>query len=138
MATVDRAHWAKRLLDAIDAPVSDHNKYALVAWQTAEGTDARFNPLATTRKMPGSTNFNRVGVQDYTDLLSGVKATQLTLSESGHNYEPIVASLRANRAAADTLEAVRNSAWGTGALALQVLPWVKKEYDFYGGKPIGQ
>lgn len=134
----DRGHWARQLLAAIGAPATWHNRYAVVAWETAEGTTAKFNPLATTKLMPGSTPFNTTGVQNYTSLESGVLATASTLKESGHGYEPILKHLRANDAAHLTLEAVKDSAWGTGALALKILPDVKQDYQTYASKEIGQ
>lgn len=135
---VDRGHWARRLLKEIGAPATRHNRYALVAWESAEGTTARFNPLATTRLMPGSTDFNSTHVKNYATVEDGVKATALTLEEAGHNYEPILKHLRENAPAAKTLEAVAASAWGTGALALRILPDVKKSYEAYAAHPIGQ
>lgn len=138
MATVDRGHFAKRLLDALDAPHSQRNLNALVAWQSAEGTRARYNPLATTRQMPGATDFNTTHVKNYKTVKDGVEATKLTLLESGHGYEGIVKGLRENKPAKVTLEAVKNSSWGTGVLALEILPDVKEDYASYAGKPIGQ
>lgn len=138
MATVTRGGFAKRLCDAFGLPATQRRLNALVAWQAAEGTKARFNPLATTRSMPGATNFNRVGVKDYPDLKTGVEATRLTLRESGHGYDLIVTRFEINAAAKQILEAVAGSHWGTGELALQVLPYVKDDYDRYAGVAIGQ
>jgi hypothetical protein len=111
---------------------------ALVAWETAEGTAAKFNPLATTRKAQGSYSYNSVGVQNYASLGSGISATWLTLEEKGFGYEAIVNAITNNLPAKDILEAVAASAWGTGWLALQVLPYVKANYDNYAARPIGQ
>jgi hypothetical protein len=138
MAVVTRAGFAKRVLNALDAPVSQRNLNAMVAWETAEGTTAKFNALATTKRMPGSWSFNSVGVQNFPDLPTGVEATFLTMLEDGHGYEPIVARLRSSAPAKSTLAAVEASAWGTGGLALRVLPQVKRDFDQYGNRPIGQ
>ena len=142
MAVVTRGAFAKRLCNAFGVEASQRRLNALVAWQAAEGTNAKFNPLATTRKQPGSTYFNHlsedVGVQNYTSLGSGVAATQATLQEHGHGYESIVQALADNDPAKDILQAVANSAWGTGWLALSVLPFVKSNYEAYSSKPIGQ
>lgn len=138
MATVTRGSWAKRLCNAYDLEASQRRLNALVAWETAEGTSAKFNPLATTLRMKGSTKFNSVGVQDYPDLQTGLKATKQTLAEDGHGYENIRYALIGNLPAKTILECVAESAWGTGALALLVLPYVKENYDRYADKPIGQ
>lgn len=139
MATVTREAFAKHLCEALALKPTKVRMNALVAWISAEGTSARFNPLATTKRMTGSTNFNKVGVQEYPDLRTGVEATFQTLSEHhGQGYELIVERLKVGTAAREILEAVADSGWGTGWLALQVLPYVKKSYSLYANKPIGQ
>jgi hypothetical protein len=68
----------------------------LVAWSRKENTRARWNPLATTLRKPGSTDFNLVeagvAVQDYPDRTTGIEATAETLS-LGH-YLAIIKMLR--------------------------------------------
>ena len=137
MSIVTRGAWAKRLTNVYDLPFTDHRRFAIVSWETAEGTSAKYNPLATTKNMPGSTHFNSVGVRNYPSLATGIKATQLTLAEHGHGYESILAAIKANASAKEILEAVAASAWGTGWLALQVLPYVKDNYENYALRPIG-
>ena len=51
----------------------------LRAWAACEGGDARWNPMNTTLRLPGSTSYNRAGVQHYLDALHGLSATLLTL-----------------------------------------------------------
>lgn len=138
MAVVTRGAWAKRLCDAYDLHLTDHRKYAIVSWETAEGTMAKYNPLATTLFMPGCTFFNLVGVKNYPNLKSGITATVRTLAESGHGYEGILAALHANASALEILSAVSDSDWGTGVLAEAVLPYVKADYELYANRPIGQ
>lgn len=142
MAQILRIDWAKSFCDELGAPRDKHNLWALVAWQAAEGgaNGAKFNPLNTTRRMPGSTSFNWVGVQDYLTEKDGLVATRETLEESDpdFNYAPILHHLRAADQAAETLKAVRASVWGTGALALRILPDVKRHWDEYKSVPIGQ
>lgn len=139
MAIVTRAGFAKRLCNAFELEASQRRLNALVAWQTAEGTAAKFNPLATTKPKTGATNFNSVGVKNYPDLKTGVAATKETLEEHhGQNYEPIVQRLTDNAPAKEILEAVADSAWGTGLLALSVLPYVKADFERYADQPIGQ
>ena len=51
------------------------------AWQQAEGTNAKYNPLATTKNInaSGQTDFNSVGVKNYPTEDDGVAATVATL-----------------------------------------------------------
>lgn len=119
--TVTREQWAKRLLERADWPVSRNNLRALVAWTSAEGTKAKWNPLATTQPMAGATDFNSVGVKNYPSLESGLEATLKTLAYTDLGYGRIRKRLKENAPAYRTLRAVEKSAWGTGGLALRVL-----------------
>ncbi len=72
--------WAQRFLAHIGAPTCRHNVVVVVAWQANEFTQARWNPLATTHRMAGSTSFNDVGVQNYVSLTQGLRASAETLT----------------------------------------------------------
>lgn len=84
------------LLQALNAPVSPANEKSMFSWIAHEfpwPPHAKFNPMATTLKMPGSTNFNSVGpVQNYTSWQQGIEANAKTILHSG--YPTIVADLR--------------------------------------------
>jgi len=138
---VTREEFARRLLDEIDAPVTQRNLWALVSWMQAEGSVAKFNPLATTQEMPGATNFNSVGVKHYKTLEQGVEATAKTLNYGAdrglYGYKPIRRRLRRNAWAYWTLRAVEGSIWGTGGLALRCLRGTKNHWDNYRNLPIG-
>ena len=56
-------------------PSSDMVRW-LVAWQQAEGTQAAYNPLATSQAMAGATVFNSHGVKEYVSYSDGVKRQQ--------------------------------------------------------------
>jgi len=115
MADITRGGFAKRLCNAYDLSASQRRINALVAWQTAEGTTARFNPLATTLKRPGSTDYNTTHVQNYANLSQGLEATRHTLDFTpGYGYEHIVSAIIAGAPAHDILLAVAQSGWGTG------------------------
>jgi hypothetical protein len=145
---VTRGDFLEGLLRFLDYPVTRHNRVALVSWITAEGgpslddsfdpEQARFNPLNTTQPMPGATAFNSVGVRNYVSLAQGIEATAKTLLFDGHGYRAIRRHLRRNHHPARTLRAVERSDWGTGGLALRVLPGVRDHYSQYAAKPIGQ
>lgn len=137
---VTRLQWADSFLKWIDAPVTDRNRRAVVAWVTAEGTTAKWNPLATTQPMPDSWSFNHVGVQNYVTWNQGLDATLKTLNYRNLGYEAILARLRNNRRPWFTLRAVESSAWGTGGLAPKVLrSWVghRERYQQAASQPIG-
>lgn len=101
----------------------------------AEGGNALWNPLNTTQRMTGSWDYNSVGVQNYVDFDSGFAATVKTIKQTNaaFGYTAIVSRLRANARPARTLHAVERSSWGTGGLALKVLPFVKEDYWRYAG-----
>lgn len=135
---ITREQWAKDFCHKIGAPSKgkngqEHNLWALVAWQAAEGgpNGAKFNPLNTTQREPGSTSFNHVGVQEYLSLKSGLEATATTIEQIDlHlNYGPILAAMRADATALETLEALKKSSWGTGSGALKILHDVKRFWD---------
>src|SRR5205823_14688638 len=106
--------WAEKFLPAISAPVSQNNLVAMVAWQSAEGTMASWNPLATTYDMPGATDFNSVGVKNYTSVAQGVQAVVRTLENPGHGYEAIVGNLQAAADPMVTAGAINASDWCHG------------------------
>lgn len=92
--------WAQAVLDGIGAP-SDPSSEAgarniafLEAWKKAEGTSARYNPLATTLVVGGSTTLagNGPGVQEYAKPADGVAATVRTLLAG---YPHVLGALRA-------------------------------------------
>ncbi len=82
----------------------------VVAWQGAEGTAARFNPLATTQDWPGATCFNSVCVRNYQTYEDGIQATLKTLANGF--YPRTLAGLQTNEPILDDDEL---RTWGTGA-----------------------
>lgn len=88
-----------------------NNFVSLVGWMNGEGTEAKYNPFATTRLAPGATDFNSSHVRNYPDLHTGVKATVDTMHNG--NYEAILKEIRRCQASFYTLSAVRDSPWGT-------------------------
>jgi hypothetical protein len=137
---VTRIEWAKAFLKWADLPVTKHNCWALVAWESAEGGSAKWNPLNTTQRWSGSTDYNSVGVQNYKTQEDGLNATLKTIKQTQGflGYGPIVAALARDALAHDTLTMVEHSAWGTGGLALRILHDVKTYWQHYSTQPIGQ
>jgi hypothetical protein len=113
-------NFGRDLLKSLGAPVTAENLRFIDAWTKAEGTKARFNPLATTRNAPGATAFNSVGVRNFPSYRVGVEKTRDTLL-NGY-YDPIVSLMRSGKATArDMASAVAESPWGTGSGVLRVL-----------------
>ena len=107
--------FAVVLLRALGDPVTPQNTQAIVAWCQREGGGwgnvARFNPLNTSMKMPGSHAINGDGVQSYTSWNEGLTATVATLH--GGSYRGILAALRAGSSVGAVESAVAASPWGT-------------------------
>jgi len=127
--------WAPLFLPRLGAPTCRNNLVLVVAWEATEYTMARFNPLATSYVMPGSTLFNSA-VRNYVSLDQGITATVLTLesTNAAFNYAPIVRNLRACADPLVTADAINHSAYCTctGSYPLTYLvPFVETNYDFY-------
>ncbi|HEX6844197.1 MAG TPA: hypothetical protein VF235_03685 [Actinomycetota bacterium] len=134
---VTYGRWAELFLRVMGAPVCRDNLVAVVAWQVAESTQAAWNPLATTHRMSGSTDFNSVGVQNFASLVQGLRATKETI-EFGwevYGYGAIVGSLRACEAPMTTAAAINASSWCPGCVGgqyvLNVVPRVAEDLDAY-------
>jgi hypothetical protein len=126
-----------RIVPADDgAPSCRSNLVALVAWQYSEFTQAAWNPLADTLPMPGSTDFNSIGVQDYVSLGQGLQAVRHTLTNGPSlGYPAIVSALRDCAHAMTTGRAINASAWCRGCAGGQyvtgVIARVEGNYDLY-------
>ncbi len=112
MSNVDRSYY-DQVLAGIGAPDSPNNLKYLVAWQLAEGGTATNNAFNTTQGEPGSSDYNSVGVKNYPDAATGIRATIKTLL-NGH-YPHIVADLQADADPMTTASELGDlSTWGTG------------------------
>jgi hypothetical protein len=117
---VDPVQWAKDFLNKINMPVTSENMRLMVAWQKAEGTKARFNPLATTQGgFAGSTKFNSVGVKNFATYQDGIDANAKVIRNG--LYENVLAALRKGTSAEEVAQAIAASPWGTGHLVEKVL-----------------
>jgi uncharacterized coiled-coil protein SlyX len=129
--------WADMLLKILGAPTCRQNQVLVVAWQVQEFTQAAWNPLATTHRMPGSTSFNSVGVQNFVSLAQGLQATKETIEHgwSVYGYGAIVSSLRACASALATAHAIAASSWCPGCLGgnyvVGVVPRVEADFETY-------
>jgi hypothetical protein len=120
--------FGKAVLRGIGAPYTVQNDLFLRAWAVSEDggpnhIGAQWNPFNTTRKMPGSTDFNvndGYPVQNYPTWGIGVAATVQSLLNG--RYGNLVGCLRAgNTPALTTAKALAASPWGTGILVARVI-----------------
>lgn len=119
-----RRDFANAFLPRILAPITDNNLTLMAAWMAGEGTAARYNPLATTNRMPGSTDFNRNNgypVQNYKSFEDGIAANTKAILQNAHGYPAIVSALRQSLDPKVAASAIAHSAWGTGQNVLRVL-----------------
>lgn len=120
-----RGDYLAELLHLYRWERTEHRVRAFAAWMQAEGNGGRFNPMNTTHTMPGSTDFNSVGVQNYVSLKQGAEAFKITLGYGAehhlYGYDKIFHRLAVNASAGNILDAVAASSWGTGEGALHVL-----------------
>ncbi|GIU88537.1 MAG: hypothetical protein KatS3mg009_3052 [Acidimicrobiia bacterium] len=119
-AGVDPVRWAHDFLERLGMPRTAENVRAVVAWQQAEGTRARFNPLATTQGgFEGATRFNSVGVKNYASYEDGLAANVRAITNG--RYGAILDALRRGDSAMAVAEAIRSSPWGSGDLVVRIL-----------------
>lgn len=136
--TVTRAQWCSAFgLAAGPKTISftKTNQLALCAWMAGERAPdiaeggALWNPLNSTLKTPGSTEYNKVGVQNYPSLEVGIHATLAVLMQPTlGDYGPIRAWLASGSCMCETLYAVTDSGWGTFHHP-DGTPWSKEEVD---------
>jgi predicted nucleic acid-binding Zn-ribbon protein len=134
---VPYGRWAGLFLSMFDAPTCRNNIVVVVAWQVAESTQAAWNPLATTHRMEGSTDFNSVGVQDFVSLEQGLLATRETIVNGWdvYRYGAIARSLRGCADPMATALAINASSWCPGCVGgqyvLNVVPRVDEDLAAY-------
>jgi len=90
-----RGAWSRDFLVALGNPNPSAKTVNLVsAWTKAEGTDAKFNPLATTLDYGTNTKFNSVGVRNYQTRQQGIEATAITLRGKWTGYSKTLQGLQ--------------------------------------------
>lgn len=94
MAKVNDLFYAK-VLQYMGVLPTTNNVTFLKTWQSFEGGNAKNNPLNTTYKLTGATNYNTAGVKNYETDNDGIKATTKTLLLN--YYKPIVKGLKENQ-----------------------------------------
>jgi hypothetical protein len=111
------------ILNNIGAPITKENLKFLAAWRQAEGGTASNNPFNTTYKLDADskkTDYNSVGVKNYTNKTYGIAATTKTLKLP--YYKNIVKGLQNNIGAKNIANNTNElKTWGTGAGVARVL-----------------
>ena len=106
----------RAILVRIGAPQTNQNISSMTAWirheQASWPPAAKFNPMNTTLFEPGSTNFNSVGVKNYTSWAQGIEATAQTLTGG---YPCIVARFRSGAGVCGTGCFGDFKKWSTGS-----------------------
>jgi hypothetical protein len=134
--------WAHAFLARIEAPACEENLVIVVTWETAESTEAEYNPLATTHAMEGATDFNSTGVKNYVSLSQGLDASRDTLEQGAesYGYGAILDALRACATAEATATAINASAWCRGCVGgvyvTALLPIVRADYRGHASRLI--
>jgi hypothetical protein len=116
-----RRQWAIDFAAALGNPKPNAATLSWIsAWLAKENTKATFNPLATTYKLPPYSDFNPVGVKNYTTRNQGIEATVRTLRGAHQGYSGIIEGIVRNdpQKAADSLMV---APWGTNGAAVMLL-----------------
>jgi len=110
-----RGAWTTSFLQALGNNRSDENIERFVsAWTKVENTEARYNPLATTLDYGRWTNFNSVGVKNYSSYQEGIEASVATLQGDHLGYRRLLEGLQNN----DVQECLMSGGldtWGSGS-----------------------
>jgi hypothetical protein len=134
--------WARAFLARIEAPACEENLVVVVTWETAESTEAEYNPLATTHSMEGATEFNSTGVKNFVSLSQGLDASRdtLELGAESYGYGAILDALRACANAEATATAINASAWCRGCVGggyvTALVPVVRADYRGHASRLI--
>jgi hypothetical protein len=127
---INERQWATEFLGRINAPVTEQNMAAMLAWQRAEGggggkktglgvNSANYNPLNTTLDVRGAKRMGdgpgyggyEAGVKSYNSWNQGMDATVKTIMNG--KYTGILAALQQGGSSAAVLDQVVASPWGT-------------------------
>ena len=110
----------KAILTGLGAPITPENLKFLYGWRQSEGHGGLYNPFNTTLKKPGSTTFDKDGVQNYKTVQDGLSATIQTIEFP--RYKCIADGLKNNIGADKLASCDCLDTWGTTkALVSQVV-----------------
>jgi hypothetical protein len=116
-----RRQWARDFAAALGNTTPSASLLSWIsAWAAKENSHATYNPLNTTYDLPPNTNYNSVGVKNYTTRNQGIEATVRTLRGNHTGYADIVKGIVQNdpQTAANGLLV---APWGTNGAAVMAL-----------------
>lgn len=125
MSKYYNATWGKAVVRELGINFTPQVDLFLRAWAQSESGPplsqggAVWNPFNTTLALPGSTNFNSVGVKNYVTWQDGAHATAKTLSSK--KYVKLTKALGDGTSAMDMAVALAATPWGTGSIVQKVL-----------------
>ena len=129
--------WAELFLRVAGAPTCRNNVIVVVAWQAAEGTQAAWNPLATTHRMPGRPRSTASACRTSCRSVKGLRGTWETIRNGWdvYRYGAIVDALRECARPMTTARAINASSWCPGCTGgmyvLNVVPHVQADLETY-------
>ena len=110
------------ILTGVGAPITEENLKFFYAWRKGEGGKATNNPFNTTFKLSkdsGMSDYNKVGVKNYSTPNYGIEATVKTLLLP---YYTCITNGLKNDIGSDKLSKCESlKTWGTGDLVAKVL-----------------
>jgi len=120
-----RGQWSIDMLKSLGNNNPNEKTQNLVSsWTLAEGTKAKYNPLATTLDYGTNTKFNNCcggnGVKNYLTRAQGIEATVLTLKGNHSGYSTIVKGLIGNDPEL-ALRGMHLSPWGTNFIHVETV-----------------
>lgn len=113
-----RREWVWAWLSHRGDPTSESNVVAVLTWIRSEfggaaPIPAAWNPMATTRRAHGTTDYNSVGVKNYPDEATGIAALSDTLNLTEPGYAAIRSALEHGQDSEAVIDAVHASVWGS-------------------------
>jgi hypothetical protein len=111
MSEVRRDEMALAMLAFDGLPTSTNNVQSLVIQMGMEDTNAEWNPTATERGEPGTSDFNPQGVKNYPNISEGLQGWRDTINQD--NMAAIKGALAGSNPPAVTCNVITNSPWGT-------------------------
>jgi len=126
LSGVSDKNFYEKLLTNLGAPTSKENLKFLYAWRQSEGKAGKYNPFNTTQGMPGASNFNSVGVKNYSSLEDGLNATLKTLKNGRYNciVNGLKGDIGAKKISTNCISDLQT--WGTGDLVAKVVSGYEK------------
>lgn len=112
---VSKYVWATALVQALGGVSTPQIINLIIAWINSEGTKANWNPLAITKKAPGSTDFNTNNgypVQNFTSFSQGVALTAEFIQNG--RYPNILAAIRSGNPDLALAHPQEFDTWGSG------------------------